>query len=34
VDGDITTPRLVMADGAFIKGRVDASGKPTAPTKG
>ena len=34
VDGDITTPRLVMADGAFIKGRVDASGKPSAPTKG
>jgi cytoskeletal protein CcmA (bactofilin family) len=27
VDGDITTPRLVMADGATIKGRVDASGK-------
>src|SRR5580693_8089528 len=27
VDGDISTPRLVMADGATIKGRVDASGK-------
>jgi cytoskeletal protein CcmA (bactofilin family) len=27
VEGDITTPRLVMADGATIKGRVDASGK-------
>jgi cytoskeletal protein CcmA (bactofilin family) len=26
VDGDITTPRLVMADGAVIKGRVDARG--------
>jgi cytoskeletal protein CcmA (bactofilin family) len=27
VDGDISTPRLVMAEGATIKGRVDASGK-------
>jgi cytoskeletal protein CcmA (bactofilin family) len=27
VEGDITTPRLVMADGATIKGRVDAAGK-------
>jgi cytoskeletal protein CcmA (bactofilin family) len=27
VDGDISTPRLVMADGATIKGKVDASGK-------
>jgi cytoskeletal protein CcmA (bactofilin family) len=27
VDGDITTPRLVMAEGAIIKGRVDAAGK-------
>ena len=26
VDGDITTPRLVMADGAVIKGRVEAQG--------
>jgi cytoskeletal protein CcmA (bactofilin family) len=26
VDGDITTPRLVMADGATIKGRVEAQG--------
>ena len=26
VDGDITTPRLVMADGAIIKGRVEAQG--------
>lgn len=30
VDGDITTPRLVMADGAVIKGRVDATGKTNA----
>jgi cytoskeletal protein CcmA (bactofilin family) len=29
VDGDITTPRLVMADGAVIKGRVDARGEKT-----
>ena len=27
VDGDITTPRLVMADGAVIKGKVDANRK-------
>jgi cytoskeletal protein CcmA (bactofilin family) len=27
VDGDISTPRFVMADGATIKGRVDVSGK-------
>jgi cytoskeletal protein CcmA (bactofilin family) len=26
VDGDITTPRLVMAEGAVIKGRVEARG--------
>ena len=26
VDGDLTTPRLVMADGAVIKGRVEARG--------
>ena len=29
VDGDITTPRLVMADGAVIKGKVDANRKKT-----
>ncbi len=29
VDGDITTPRLVMAEGAIIKGRVDARGEKT-----
>jgi cytoskeletal protein CcmA (bactofilin family) len=29
VDGDITTPRLVMADGAVINGKVDAVGKRT-----
>jgi cytoskeletal protein CcmA (bactofilin family) len=27
VDGDITAPRLLMADGAIIKGKVDARGK-------
>jgi cytoskeletal protein CcmA (bactofilin family) len=26
VDGDITTPRLAMADGANVKGKVDARG--------
>ncbi len=26
VDGDITTPQLLMADGAVIKGKVDVSG--------
>jgi cytoskeletal protein CcmA (bactofilin family) len=29
VDGDITTPRLIMADGAVVKGKVDAAGKRT-----
>ena len=29
VDGDIIAPRVVMADGAVIMGRVDASGKGT-----
>src|SRR5262245_14870966 len=27
VDGDISTPRLMMADGAVVKGKVDARGK-------
>ena len=33
VDGDITTPRLVMAEGAVIKGRVEARGavRPSVP---
>jgi cytoskeletal protein CcmA (bactofilin family) len=31
VEGDITTPRLVMADGAIIKGRVDARGNGHVP---
>ena len=26
VDGDITTPRLLMTDGAVVKGKVDARG--------
>jgi cytoskeletal protein CcmA (bactofilin family) len=30
VDGDISTPRFVMAEGATIKGRVDASGSKAA----
>jgi cytoskeletal protein CcmA (bactofilin family) len=31
VDGDITTPRLIMVDGAVIKGRVDARGDKPGP---
>ena len=27
VEGNITTPRLIMADGAVIRGKVDATGK-------
>jgi cytoskeletal protein CcmA (bactofilin family) len=30
VDGDITSPVLLMADGAVIKGKVEASGKARA----
>ena len=26
VDGDITTPRLMMAEGAVVKGKVDSRG--------
>lgn len=29
VDGDITTPRLIMADGAIVNGKVVATGKRT-----
>ena len=29
VDGDIVTPRLSMADGAIVKGKVDAAGTRT-----
>jgi cytoskeletal protein CcmA (bactofilin family) len=29
VDGDIVTPRLIMADGAIVKGKVDAAGTRT-----
>jgi cytoskeletal protein CcmA (bactofilin family) len=29
VDGDIVAPRFIMADGAVVKGRVDAAGKRT-----
>ena len=34
VEGDISTPRLVMADGAVVKGRVDASGNRAKNTQG
>jgi cytoskeletal protein CcmA (bactofilin family) len=27
VEGDIVAPRLIMADGALVKGKVDASGR-------
>ena len=27
VEGDITAPRVVMADGAFVRGAVDAAGR-------
>jgi cytoskeletal protein CcmA (bactofilin family) len=31
VNGNITTPRLVMADGSIVKGKVDALGRRAAP---
>jgi cytoskeletal protein CcmA (bactofilin family) len=31
VNGDIATPRLIMVEGAIIKGKVDAAGKRTPP---
>ena len=34
VDGDIVAPRLIMAEGAVIKGKVDASGKSTPAANG
>ena len=34
VEGDISTPRLVMADGAVVKGRVDANGSRVKNTQG
>lgn len=34
VEGDISTPRLVMVDGAVVKGRVDASGNRAKNTQG
>ena len=30
VEGDITSPRLIMADGAFVKGKVNAAGRREA----
>jgi len=32
VEGDITSPRLIMADGAFVKGNVTAAGSRAAKT--
>ena len=34
VDGDISSPRLVMVEGAVVKGRVDASGNRAKNTQG
>jgi cytoskeletal protein CcmA (bactofilin family) len=34
VDGDITTPRFVMEDGAILRGKLDTSGKMTAAAAG
>jgi cytoskeletal protein CcmA (bactofilin family) len=31
VEGDIVAPRLIMADGAIVRGRVDAAGKRDNP---
>jgi cytoskeletal protein CcmA (bactofilin family) len=31
VEGDIVAPRLIMADGAIVRGRVDAAGKRDHP---
>jgi cytoskeletal protein CcmA (bactofilin family) len=33
VEGDVSAPRLTMAEGAVIKGRVDASGNRAAKTQ-
>jgi cytoskeletal protein CcmA (bactofilin family) len=30
IEGDITSPRLVMADGAFVRGKISAAGRRTA----
>jgi cytoskeletal protein CcmA (bactofilin family) len=34
VDGDIVTPRLIMAEGAVIKGRIDTRGDKAKPDAG
>ena len=34
VEGDITSPRLIMADGAFVKGKVNAAGRREAKAAG
>jgi cytoskeletal protein CcmA (bactofilin family) len=33
VEGDITSPRLIMADGAFVRGNVNAAGSRAAKTQ-
>jgi cytoskeletal protein CcmA (bactofilin family) len=34
VEGDISTPRLVMVEGAMVKGKVDASGNRSKKSQG
>ena len=34
IEGDISSPRLVMVEGAVVKGRVDASGNRAKQTRG
>ena len=34
VDGDISSPRLVMVEGAVVQGRIDASGNRASKTQG
>jgi cytoskeletal protein CcmA (bactofilin family) len=34
IEGDISSPRLVMVDGAVVKGRVEASGNRAKKTQG
>src|SRR5262245_14574473 len=34
IEGDVTAPRLVMVDGAVVRGKVDAGGNRTAKNRG
>jgi cytoskeletal protein CcmA (bactofilin family) len=33
VEGDVTTPRLVLTDGAMVNGKVDAGGRRAIKTE-